>query len=89
MKNRNTIYAAAYARKVLMQQKADNLSKRKLKPINKHDNYEGTDVGFTSNSIEKPKRKKNKNKQINKKPIDNHGNYEGTDVGFTAKFKNN
>ena len=101
----NRIYADAYANKVLrrnLRPKAEmsNLKKPQVrskriyaqqKPIDKHVNYEGTDVGFTSTSIQNSNSKKKiskKKKTLNrkKKPIDRHGNYEGTDVGFTAKF---
>ena len=101
----NRIYADAYANKVLkkeLQPKAQmsNFKKPQVrtkkiyapqKPIDKHGNYEGTDVGFTSNSIQssnskKKVSKKKKTASRRKKPIDQHGNYEGTDVGFTAKF---
>ncbi|PPR56441.1 MAG: hypothetical protein CFH07_01832 [Alphaproteobacteria bacterium MarineAlpha3_Bin6] len=97
--NVNRIYADAYANKVLKKElrpkversnfkKPQVRSKRihaQQKPIDKHGNYEGTDVGFTSTSIQNSNSKK---KTVNrrKKPIDQHGNYEGTDVGFTAKF---
>lgn len=97
--NVNRIYADAYADKVLKKElrpkversnfkKPQVRSKRihaQQKPIDKHGNYEGTDVGFTSTSIQNSNSKK---KTVNrrKKPIDQHGNYEGTDVGFTAKF---
>ena len=97
--NVNRIYADAYANKVLKKElqpkvEGSNLKKPQVrskrihaqqKPIDKHGNYEGTDVGFTSTSIQNSNSKK---KTVNrrKKPIDQHGNYEGTDVGFTAKF---
>ena len=97
--NVNRIYADAYANKVLKKElrpkversnfkKPQVRSKRihaQQKPIDKHGNYEGTDVGFTSTSIQNSNSKK---RTVNrrKKPIDQHGNYEGTDVGFTAKF---
>ena len=97
--NVNRIYADAYANKVLKKEprpkversnskKPQVRSKRiyaQQKPIDKHGNYEGTDVGFTSTSIQNLNSKK---KTVNrrKKPINQHGNYEGTDVGFTAKF---
>ena len=97
--NVNRIYADAYANKVLKKElrpkversnfkKPQVRSKRihaQQKPIDKHGNYEGTDVGFISTSIQNSNSKK---KTVNrrKKPIDQHGNYEGTDVGFTAKF---
>ena len=97
--NVNRIYADAYANRVLKKEprpkveksnckKAQVRSKRiyaQQKPIDKHGNYEGTDVGFTSTSIQNSNSKK---KTVNrrKKPINQHGNYEGTDVGFTAKF---
>ena len=97
--NVNRIYADAYANRVLKKEprpkversnskKPQVRSKRiyaQQKPIDKHGNYEGTDVGFTSTSIQNLNSKK---KTVNrrKKPIDQHGNYEGTDVGFTAKF---
>ena len=97
--NVNRIYAVAYANRVLKKEprpkversnskKPQVRSKRiyaQQKPIDKHGNYEGTDVGFTSTSIQNSNSKK---KTVNrrKKPIDQHGNYEGTDVGFTAKF---
>ena len=97
--NVNRIYADAYANKVLkkeLQPKVEGSNFKKphvrskrihaqQKPIDKHGNYEGTDVGFTSTSIQNSN---SKEKTVNrrKKPIDQHGNYEGTDVGFTAKF---
>ena len=97
--NVNRIYADAYANKVLKKElrpkversnfkKPQVRSKRihaQQKPIDKHGNYEGTDVGFTSTSIQNSN---SKEKTVNrrKKPIDQHGNYEGTDVGFTAIF---
>ena len=97
--NVNRIYADAYANKVLKKElrpkvERSNFKKPQVrskgihaqqKPIDKHGNYEGTDVGFTSTSIQNSNSKK---KTVNrrKKPIGQHGNYEGTDVGFTAKF---
>ena len=97
--NVNRIYADAYANKVLKKElqpkvEGSNFKKPQVrskrihaqqKPIDKHGNYEGTDVGFTSTSIQNSNSKK---KTVNrrKKPINQHGNYEGTDVGFTAKF---
>ena len=97
--NVNRIYADAYANKVLKKElqpkvegsnfKKPQVRSKKIhaqqKPIDKHGNYEGTDVGFTSTSIQNSNSKK---KTVNrrKKPINQHGNYEGTDVGFTAKF---
>ena len=97
--NVNRIYADAYANKVLKKEpqpkvEGSNFKKPQVrskrihaqqKPIDKHGNYEGTDVGFTSTSIQNSNSKK---KTVNRmeKPIDQHGNYEGTDVGFTAKF---
>ena len=97
--NVNRIYADAYANKVLKKEpqpkvEGSNFKKPQVrskrihaqqKPIDKHGNYEGTDVGFTSTSIQNSNSKK---KTVNrrKKPIGQHGNYEGTDVGFTAKF---
>ncbi len=97
--NVNRIYADAYANRVLKKEprpkversnskKPQVRSKRiyaQQKPIDKHGNYEGTDVGFTSTSIQNSNSKK-KTVSRRKKPIDQHGNYEGTDVGFTAKF---
>ena len=89
MKNRNSIYAAAYARKILGLTINDinslRRSKSNTKPIDKHGNYDGTDVGFTSNSIEAtPKRKNTPRKQ--KETNDHNSNYNGTDTGFTSKF---
>ena len=103
--NVNRIYADAYANRVLKKEPRSKVersnskkpkvrSKRiyaQLKPIDKHGNYEGTDVGFTSTSIQnsnskKMPSKKKKTVSRRKKPIDQHGNYEGTDVGFTAKI---
>jgi hypothetical protein len=97
--NVNRIYADAYANKVLKKERRSKVAKSNFKkpqvrskrihaqqkPIDKHGNYEGTDVGFTSTSIQNSNSKK---KTVNrrKKPIDQHGNYEGTDVGFTANF---
>ena len=94
MKNRNSVYATAYARKILglTQKDVSHLKRIKksnaqAKPINKHGNYDGTDVGFTSKSIGNPV-KPNKTPKNKKKPIDRHGNYGGTDTGFTANFEN-
>ena len=92
MKNRNSIYAAAYARKILgltindiNSLRRSKKSKSNTKPIDKHGNYDGTDVGFTSNSIETaPKRKNTPRKR--KEAKDHNGNYNGTDTGFTSKF---
>ncbi len=97
--NVNRIYADVYANKVLKKELRSKVAKSNFKkpqvrskrihaqqkPIDKHGNYEGTDVGFTSTSIQNSNSKK---KTVNrrKKPIDQHGNYEGTDVGFTANF---
>ena len=105
--NVNRIFADAYANRVLKKEprpkvgrlnskKPQVMSKRifaQQKPIDKHGNYEGTDVGFTSTSIQnsnskKKTSKKKKTVSRRKKPIDQHGNYEGTDVGFTAKIDN-
>jgi hypothetical protein len=84
--NRNSIYAAAYARKILGLTIEDinsliksKKSKSNTKPIDKHGNYDGTDVGFTSNSIETAPKRKETN--------DHNSNYNGTDTGFTSKFK--
>jgi hypothetical protein len=86
MKNRNSIYAAAYARKILgltindiNSLRRSKKSKSNTKPIDKHGNYDGTDVGFTSNSIETAPKRKETN--------DHNSNYNGTDTGFTSKFK--
>ena len=103
--NVNRIYADAYANKVLKKELRSKVAKSNFKkpqvrskrihaqqkPIDKHGNYEGTDVGFTSTSIQNSNSKKKtvkKKKTVNrrKKPIDQHENYEGTDVGFTANF---
>ena len=97
--NVNRIYADAYANRVLKKEprpkvERSNSKKHQVrskriyaqqKPIDKHGNYEGTDVGFTSTSIQNSNSKK-KTVSRRKKPIDQHGNYEGTDVGFTAKI---
>ena len=89
MKNRNSIYAAAYARKILGLTIKDinslRRSKSNTKPIDKHGNYDGTDVGFTSNSIETTTKQKNTPGK-RKEPKDHNSNYSGTDVGFTSKF---
>ena len=98
--NPNRVYSDAYADKVLAQKLLPKGNKSKQqksqirpkslyarpKPIDKHGNYEGTDVGFTSTSIQNPIPKKRSSTK-HKKPIDRHGNYEGTDVGFTAEFE--
>lgn len=92
MKNRNSIYTEAFARKILgltlrdvSNLKKNNKPKRPKKPINKHGDYDGTDAGFTSTSIQNPSKQKQKSKEKN--PTERDGNYDGTDVGFTAKFK--
>ena len=85
MKNRNSIYAAAYARKILdlsikdlISLRVSKKSKSSNKPIDKHGNYDGTDVGFTSDSIETTTKQK-------KTKIDG-SNYGSTDAGFTSKL---
>ena len=97
--NSNRVYSDAYAAKVLKREnlsagKKTNLKKIRVrskplyaepKPIDKHGNYDGTDVGFTSDSIQKPLPKKQKAKK-RKRSIDKHGNYDGTDVGFTVEL---
>ena len=64
--------------------KSAGYSKR---PIDKHGNYDGTDVGFTSTSIQDSKTNTNpsKNRKKDARPINKHGNYDGTDVGFTSR----
>ena len=57
--------------------------KNKNKPIDRHGDYDGTDAGFTSDSIQKPN-ETYKKIQTQAKPIDRHGNYDGTDAGFTS-----
>ena len=56
------------------------------RPIDMHGDYDGTDLGFTSTSIQDAKTNTNlsKNKKKNLRPINKHGNYDGTDVGFTS-----
>jgi len=56
------------------------------RPIDKHGDYDGTDVGFTSTSIQNPRINTNltKNNKKDVRPINKHGNYDGTDVGFTS-----
>ena len=62
----------------------DDGANKPARPIDKHGAYEGTDVGFTSDSIEDPHPKHKLRPRAKKKaPIDRHGNYDGTDVGFT------
>ena len=75
--NSNRVYSDAYAAKVLKREnlsagKKTNLKKVRVrskplyaepKPIDKHGNYDGTDVGFTSDSIQKPLPKKQKAKK--------------------------
>ena len=68
---------------------SDRISKsasHSKRPIDKHGDYDGTDVGFTSNSIQDPKTNTNlsKNRKKDVRPINKHGNYDGTDVGFTS-----
>jgi hypothetical protein len=91
MENRNSIYAAAYARKILGLTMVDihnikrsRQSKSNVKPINKHGNYDGTDVGFTSKSIETSDKQKNTDRK--QKKIDRDNNYDRTDIGFTSKL---
>jgi hypothetical protein len=59
-----------------------------VRPINKHGNYDGTDVGFTTGSIQSPKLAETKFKRhVNvARPINKHGNYDGTDAGFTSSL---
>ena len=92
MENRNSIYAAAYARKILGITTEDlhalkrmKKSVTRAKTIKKRDNYEGTNVGFTAKSIKSSTKHKKQNKK-KVKPIERHGNYDGTDAGFTADF---
>ena len=68
---------------------SDSISKsagHSKRPIDKHGNYDGTDVGFTSTSIQDSKTNTNssKNRKKDVRPINKHGNYDGTDVGFTS-----
>ena len=92
-------YARAYAQKIIgfdtrskakkKKKKVSRVRKKPIyarpKPIDKHGDYEGTDVGFTSDSIQNPIPSKN-SRAKKKKPIDKHGNYQGTDACFTADF---
>ena len=57
------------------------------RPIDKHGNYDGTDVGFTSTSIQDSTKntKFSKSRKKGVRPINKHGNYDGTDVGFTSR----
>ena len=75
--NVNRIYADAYANKVLRKElrlkaETSNFKKPQVrskriyaqqKPIDKHGNYEGTDVGFTSTSIQNSNSKKRPQKR--------------------------
>ena len=56
------------------------------RPIDEHGDYDGTDVGFTTSSIQGSKINSNSSKNSKKgvRPINKHGNYDGTDVGFTS-----
>ena len=56
------------------------------RPIDAHGDYDGTDVGFTSTTIQDTKTNTNlsKNERKDDRPINKHGNYDGTDVGFTS-----
>ena len=68
---------------------SDSISKstgHSKRPIDLHGNYDGTDVGFTSTSIQDSKINNNssKNRKKDVRPINKHGNYDGTDVGFTS-----
>lgn len=61
----------------------DGGAKKAPRPIDKHGAYDGTDVGFTSTSVENP-RPVQKRKARGEAPIDRAGNYDGTDAGFTS-----
>ena len=68
---------------------SDSISKSagySKRPIDKHGNYDGTDVGFTSTTIQDPIKNTNLSNKRKKggRPINKHGNYDGTDVGFTS-----
>ena len=56
------------------------------RPIDRHGDYDGTDVGFTSTSVEGVTTNTNflEGKKKGVRPINKHGNYDGTDVGFTS-----
>ena len=56
------------------------------RPIDKHGDYDGTDVGFTSifDKDIQINTKLTKNNKKDVRPINKHGNYDGTDVGFTS-----
>ena len=83
-KNWNRTIAEAYAKKLLeVAAEYNQKSSAKAKPIDKHGNYDGTDVGFTSDSIQNPSPKSKVNRR-KKRPNQRHGNYAGTDAGFTS-----
>ena len=91
MEHRNSIYAAAFARKILGLTTRDihdleklKQSRSKVKQTQKSGNYDGTNVGFTSQPIKKRKQNNQPRRKKKIKPIDRHSNYEGTDAGFTA-----
>ena len=68
---------------------SDRISKsagHSKRPIDKHGDYDGTHVGFTSTTIQDPIKNTNLSKKRKKggRPINKHGNYDGTDVGFTS-----
>jgi hypothetical protein len=57
-----------------------------VSPINRHGGYDGTDAGFTSDSIQTSRLDKKHIRRARKvfRPINKHGNYDGTDAGFTS-----
>ena len=61
-------------------------TRHSTRPIDKHGDYDGTDVGFTSTFDQDTQinTKLTKNNKKDVRPINKHGNYDGTDVGFTS-----
>ena len=63
----------------------DRMKQKRSKPIDKHGSYQGTDVGFTSDSVQSPMPDKS-NKDRIASLSKSEGDYDGTDIGYTSKI---
>ena len=63
----------------------DRPNQKRSKPIDKHGSYQGTDVGFTSASVQNPVPDKSNKDRISSLSKSD-GDYDGTDIGFTSEI---
>ena len=63
----------------------DRPKQKRSKPIDKHGSYQGTDAGFTSDSVQNPVPDKSNKDRISSL-LKSGGDYDGTDIGFTSEI---